>query len=283
MDARYRPDQPTLCWGCKNTNRYDCPWFDPSDPQPVPGWVAEPREMYSGSTTYLVKECPRFEPEPPREIAAPPSGESVPGVRWRKTAGGGSWEARIMHGDKNYSLGCFKTQERAIAARQAAEAAIARGEEPKRKGPPRKKYQRKEYPPGHCPGVRREGSIWEARITRKGKMYYLGHFKTEDDAIAARRAAEEAFARGEEPRRREPPVKKPPAETPPPAKQPEKKPNDKKAVRGVRRGKRHWTAHIRHDGKVYHLGYFKTEEKAIAARLAAEKAIKRGEAPCRNE
>ena len=276
MAERYRPDQPTLCWKCKNTNRFDCPWFDPADPQPVPGWVAEPREMYSGSTTYLVKECPKFEPEPPREIAAPPLGENVPGVQRRATSGEW-WEARIMRGSKNYSLGCFKTQEQAIAARRAAEEAIARGEEPKRKKPSRKVYQRKAYPPGHCPGVRCDGSTWEARITRKGKMYYLGHFKTEEEAIEARRVAEEAFARGEEPKRKERPAKKPPAEKPP-----EKKPNDKRAVRGVRRGKRHWTARIRHDGKVYHLGYFKTEEKAIAARLAAEKAIRRGEAPCKN-
>jgi transposase InsO family protein len=49
--------------------------------------------------------------------------------------------------------------------------------------------------------------------------------------------------------------------------------------RGVHRGKRNWRAVINHQGKRYHLGYFTTEEKAIAARLAAEEAIKRGEIP----
>lgn len=222
--------EQTLCWQCLNTDRFKCPWFNPDNPQPVPGWVAELRPKSMIGESYMVKECPKFEPRPKREACTP---------------------------------------------------GVPRKKKPKHEKPTRKEYQRKEYPPGYCPGVRLIGRRWGARITRKGKVYCLGYFNTEEEATAARRAAEEAIARGEEPRRREPPVKKPPAETPPPAKLPEKKPNDKRAVRGVRHGKRHWTAHIKHEGKVYHLGYFKTEEKAIAARLAAEKAIKRGEMPAR--
>lgn len=281
--------ESTLCWDCKNTNRHKCSWFNPADPQPVPGWVAELRPKSMIGESYMVKECPNFDPEPKRDAPPPPPGLSVPGVQRRKTKAGVFWVARITRGTKYYHLGNFTSMEKATAARLAAEEAIARGEEPKCKRPPRnntpskepkrKEPRRKEYPPGYCPGVRPDGRFWSARITRKGRVYYLGYFKTEEEAIAARRAAEEALDRGEEPKRREapprrPPAKKPQAETPPPA-----KPQAKQAVCGVRRGRRHWTAHIQHEGKTYHLGYFKTEEQAIAARRAAEKAIKRGETP----
>lgn len=202
--------ESTLCWECKNTNRHKCSWFNPADPQPVPGWVAELRPKSMIGESYMVKECPNFDPEPKREAPPPPPGLSVPGVQRRKTKAGVFWVARITRGAKNYHLGTFTSLEKATAARRAAEEAIDRGEEPKRK----------EAPP------------------------------------------------------RRPPAKKPQAETPPPA-----KPQAKQAVCGVRRGQRHWTAHIKHEGKTYHLGYFKTEEKAIAARKAAEEAIKRGRDP----
>lgn len=271
--------ESTLCWECKNTNRHKCSWFNPADPQPVPGWVAELRPKSMIGESYMVKECPNFDPEPKREAPPPPPGLSVPGVQRKKTKAGVFYVARITRGAKNYHLGTFTSLEKATAARLAAEEAIARGEEPKSKRPPRKEPKRKEYPPGYCPGVRPDGRFWMARITRKGREYYLGSFDTEEEAIAARRAAEEALARGEEPKRKEAPpgrptAKKPQVETPPPA-----KPPAKQAVRGVRRGQRHWTAHIQHEGKPYHLGYFKTEEQAIAARQAAEKAIKRGRDP----
>lgn len=64
----------SLCWKCKNTNRFDCSWFDPDDPQPVKGWIAKPTEIYcncgydgSGrsfrhaTSSYHVYECPNFD------------------------------------------------------------------------------------------------------------------------------------------------------------------------------------------------------------------------------
>ena len=186
-------EQPTLCWECKNTNTYDCPWFNPDDPQPVPGWVAEPRTMYSGSDTYLVKECPKFEPMPPRTVLPPPPAVGSPGVSRKKTKWGFRWEATLMHQRKSYYLGSYKTAEEAVAARLAAEAAIARGEEPKRK----REKPKEETPPSCYPGVRRRSRYWVAYIKHKGKQYHLGYFKTEEKAIAARKAAEEAIKRGE--------------------------------------------------------------------------------------
>lgn len=263
--------ESTLCWECKNTHRDKCSWFNPADPQPVPGWVADRYVKPVLGETYMVKECPNFDPEPPREAPAPPPVERIHGVH----RNGRGWEAVINHKKKHYYLGLFPSFEEAAAARRAAEEALARGEEPKCK-----RYQRKEpppkkvTPPGYCPGVQPRGRSWTARIKRNGREYYLGYFNTEEEAIAARRAAEEALARGEEPQR-----PAPPAEAPHPAKRPEKKPPAERSVCGVRRGVRNWHAYIQHQGKVYNLGYFKTEEKAIAARKAAEKAIKRGEIP----
>ena len=70
---RQYPGHGTLCWDCANTNRFKCTWFDPDDPQPVPGWVATPTIVHSqrGDTfgliktslrSYIVHRCPNFEP-----------------------------------------------------------------------------------------------------------------------------------------------------------------------------------------------------------------------------
>lgn len=270
MGTRVNPDQPTICWGCKNTNRFDCPWFNPDDPQPVPGWVAEPREMYSGATTYLVKECPKFEPMPPRKAPPPPPpGVGIQGVSRKRKKEGIRWEARIMRENKNYYLGTFKTAEEANEARLAAEAAIARGEEPQGKNPtPGGRRAKRKYP-----GVYFEHGSWRAIISHNGWRYHLGCFKTEEEAITARKAAEEAIKRGEEPKQEKPKQEKPKQEKPLPS------PYPPGCYPGVRRRSRYWVAYIKHQGKQYHLGYFQTEEKAIAAKKAAVEAIKRGEIP----
>ena len=62
---------PTLCEACKHTNRFECSWFDPDNPRPVPGWEAKPKtityETAAGVRheikSYLVKKCPNFEKE----------------------------------------------------------------------------------------------------------------------------------------------------------------------------------------------------------------------------
>ena len=182
--------EQTLCWGCKNTDRHKCSWFNPADPQPVPGWVAEPRVKSVIGETYLVKECPNFEPEPPRVPVY--CGPTIPGVRRH----GSGWEALLYRNKKRYHLGSFPTYEAAAAARKAAEAAVARGEdppEPPRRGPGR---------PSDCPGVYYRQGRWEARASRKGRVWHLGCFDTKEQAIAARKAAEEALKRGEEPSRK---------------------------------------------------------------------------------
>lgn len=246
----------TLCWSCKNTNRHKCSWFNPDDPQPVPGWVAELRPKAMIGESYMVKECPNFDPEPRPAHTGP----ATHGVRRKGTR----WEAVISRKGKTCYLGTFDAYEEAVAARMAAEEAISRGEEPTRRGVGR---------PNTCGGVYFNNGRWEAFIPYEGRRCYLGRFDTEEDTIAARLAAEEAIARGEEPKRKKPKRKEPPP----------KKANPPGHCIGVRHDGRRWTARIKHKGHVYHLGSFKIEEQAIAARKAAEEAIKRGEAPCRNK
>lgn len=61
----------TLCAFCKHTNLFECTWFNPDNPQPVPGWKAKKKKIvYATSNgvthtvdSYTVKECPNFERE----------------------------------------------------------------------------------------------------------------------------------------------------------------------------------------------------------------------------
>lgn len=183
--------QSTLCWECKNTHRDKCSWFNPVDPQPVPGWVAELRPKAMIGESYLVLECPNFKPQRRREnrVAAPPTDGLLHGVYKRKTAGKSPWTARIIKDGKYYHLGSFATMEEANAAQLAAEEAISRGEVPQYKTRPSAAFT------GVYPRYRR----WEVRITYQGQSIYLGSFADEKEAIAARLAAEEAIKRGEEP------------------------------------------------------------------------------------
>lgn len=59
--------QGTLCWECANAvplenGSQGCPWSE--DFVPVPGWVAERRDLAkfgaAGAESYFVHECPRF-------------------------------------------------------------------------------------------------------------------------------------------------------------------------------------------------------------------------------
>ena len=114
-----------------------------------------------------------------------------PSTAWC-AGGGASWVAFINSKKKKYHLGSFATYEEAVAARKAAEEAIARGEEPQHSGVVR---------PNTCGSVYFRDGRWEAYIQYKGRRRYLGRFDTNEEARAARKAAEEAIARGEEPQR----------------------------------------------------------------------------------
>lgn len=308
----------TLCWSCKNTNRHKCSWFNPVDPQPVPGWVAELRPKARIGESYMVKECPNFDPEPrPAHTGPAIHGVHRKGTKWvavishkgktyhlgtfddyeeavaarraaeeaigrdneqtrrgvgrPSTCGGvyfraGRWEAIVPYEGRRCYLGRFDTKEEAAAARKAAEKAVAQGEDPRRS---REIAAR----PDHHPGVSHHGSAWEARIKRNGKFYYLGRFKAEEEAIAARRAAEEAISRGEEPTRKAPQPREPKPNPP------QIKKAGPRACKGVYFCRGYWEARISCKGQVISLGYFKAEEDAIAARKAAEKSIKLGMTP----
>lgn len=96
--------EQTLCWQCQNTNRHKCSWFDPDNPQPVPGWVAELRPVKGvKGDSYMVRECPNFDPIPKSKPLpkAPVRTESTRGVH----RGVRHWVARISYKGQRYYLG----------------------------------------------------------------------------------------------------------------------------------------------------------------------------------
>ena len=86
----------TLCWSCKNTHKDKCSWFNPDDPQPVPGWVAELRPKQRIGESYMVKECPNYDPETSRVPAY--NGAAIPGVQRKDN----SWVATIYRNKTGY-------------------------------------------------------------------------------------------------------------------------------------------------------------------------------------
>ncbi len=69
---RQNPGNRTLCWFCANTSMHKCTWFNPDNPQPVPGWVATQTTVHSqrgedsaliktSLCSYIVHQCPNFE------------------------------------------------------------------------------------------------------------------------------------------------------------------------------------------------------------------------------
>lgn len=59
----------TLCWGCRNACG-GCSWSDYWLQKPVRGWTAEKvglrMDNDRNGTSYIVTDCPEFEPDPPR-------------------------------------------------------------------------------------------------------------------------------------------------------------------------------------------------------------------------
>lgn len=105
----------TLCWKCKNTNWMDCSWFDPDNPQPVEGWVAEKwADRPAIGDSYTVIECPNFVPEEERKPK-----ELFPGVYWDTEAM--MWRAYIVRRRIRYDLGAYKTLDAAMRARKKAD------------------------------------------------------------------------------------------------------------------------------------------------------------------
>ena len=101
------------------------------------------------------------------------------GVWWHKQSQ--RWRAVIKISGKQKHLGYFKTEQEAIDVRLAADQGIF----PKRKNHPSPKQSSQ-------PGVNwnKIGGKWRAVIMINGKRKHLGIFKTEQEAIDARLAAE---------------------------------------------------------------------------------------------
>lgn len=108
--------QETLCWNCKHTNRDECPWFDPDDPQPVEGWEAirVDGRAYIG-TSYTVLNCPEFDRIEPRKLECC----AHPGIYFDEETG--EYVAYMVVRKQNVIVGRFKNAVEAIRARRLAE------------------------------------------------------------------------------------------------------------------------------------------------------------------
>lgn len=111
------------------------------------------------------------------------------GVSWREETG--KWHARITIDGKIVLLGDFRNKEDAVEARKAAELEWSKHRIPKRSNS-RSVEPRSDNTSGH-PGVqwRKDNKKWRAVLTIGGIRVRLGEFANKDDAIAARRRAEE--------------------------------------------------------------------------------------------
>ena len=150
------------------------------------------------------------------------------------------WHVEIRRDNKRIHIGNFQNEEEAIAARLAAEKGIFPATAPYRRSSKQSSQ----------PGVQWEDSKarWIARISINGKPKYLGSFNTEEEAVATRLNAEQGIF-------------------------PEKKQNTPGVCRAKWPTGSAWRATITINGKFTHLGTFKTEEEAIEVRLKAERGI----------
>jgi len=130
----------------------------------------------------------------------------------------GRWVAQIKYKGKNYHLGTYSKLEDAVRARAAAKQLVMedaqkllelyeelhkddvkppRSPSPMKPGPldrektePDSRAVRGDNKSG-CPGVFLRGKKWTAKITYKKVSYTLGRFEQLEDAVAARKKAEQ--------------------------------------------------------------------------------------------
>ena len=151
------------------------------------------------------------------------------------------WLARHRINGKQRTVGSFKTEQEAIAARLRAEQGIF---------PPARKPAEKQSKQKGVQWVKTT-KMWMATFAVNKKKRTLGSFKTEQEAIDVRLAAEQGIF-------------------------PKTKRTGKQSSQpGVHwsKGGQKWRAMIKINGKQKSLGSFKTEQEAIDARLAAEVAL----------
>lgn len=115
------------------------------------------------------------------------------GVYWDKRSG--TWMAAIRVNRVLHNLGYYRNKDDAIAARLKANERFGFSS---RHGQT-KDYDSADTAPGRVlrsnrsgqPGVHlKKGGVWVAEITIEGCRTFLGYFKTKEEAIASRKAAE---------------------------------------------------------------------------------------------
>jgi hypothetical protein len=151
-------------------------------------------------------------------------------------------------------LGSFGAKREAVEAYREAEAAVAQG----------KPLPARREPISSHRGVswNKAGGNWWAIISAGGKRRHLGCFDSEEEAAKAYLQAVAAVAQG--------------GGGSLPARSHPGKPTSKHKGVSLHTANCKWTASIRLDGKLRHLGCFAAEEEAAAAHREAAAAIARG-------
>jgi len=112
------------------------------------------------------------------------------------------WKAHISSGGKRVYLGTFKTYEEACIAVEAAEDKILAAAAPDMVSVVEERVHVSEAASGHVGVYQRKGREgWFARIEYNQQQIHLGQFDKLEDAIQARKDAEEAIKDGKAPER----------------------------------------------------------------------------------
>lgn len=118
----------------------------------------------------------------------------VTGIYWDGQRG--KWRAQIVYKGKRHFLGCYSDIDEAASARRTAnkmfDFAYFHGDDSQCKPTmPLPGHVNRGNTSGHC-GVSfvAERKRWRAQIKIAGRAVFLGSFKTKEEAIAARKAAE---------------------------------------------------------------------------------------------
>ncbi len=149
-------------------------------------------------------------------IRNPKSASGYVGVQAKRD----KWAAYITYKKTHYHLGTYARLEDAVKARARAKEAVMEdaariyretdhlyGRQPRRQPPPEKPPvippapvvipTRRSNNTSGCPGVSRSKGKWSANITFRNCRYRLGAFDAFEDAVAARKRAEELVKAGD--------------------------------------------------------------------------------------
>lgn len=188
------------------------------------------------------------------------SSKSLKGICFVKNTD--KWKAYIVYNKKQYTLGRFETMDEAIEIRKEAELHKDNNDFLEWYNDYKTRKNSKTSKKIGVFWVKHE-QAWKAEISYHNKVYYLGKFETEEDAIKIRIQAETQKENGnflEWYKEYFDKIKR----------------KNKAGYPGVYKDKTRWRAEMHINKVSYSLGSFKTKEKAIEIKKIAEKYHKDG-------